>query len=350
MSTRFECLTAPLTKTNWVRSEYFDKVERSIEFHLNFDSAGHAERKPIVRFQGDFDDQATLWKATTGVKWIINCAQLLEHDQIEEFDRCNVQNLTLLVDAAIACNVPYLLHLSTASVCCGSNSNYYGAENTVQVPRRHLLPQYGRSKYQAELVIERANGRPLGDGFGRLRTLTLRPTILYGELDRWFVPRAMKVATSLRGTLPRISNVYIRLQPCYVGNAAWAVCCAKKRIERDASVGGETFFVTDDTPIRDPFDFWQPYLAQRQLKVSSWAVPLWIVLALLSLIQLVVTAIRPLIRIRLGPEWSGDWWNMICTTHFFNRTKITLRMEYDPLYSVDEAMQKSREYYEKCAI
>lgn len=310
---------------------------------------GHIERKPVVRVSANPNDSSELIKMATGVKWIINCAELLEHEDADEFDRCNVHHVNQLVDAAVACNVPYLLHMSSALVCCGTNSNYFAAENTAQVPRQHLLPHYGRSKYEAELLVERANGRPLGDNFGRLRTLTLRPTIMYGELDPWFVCRAMKIANTFHGTLPRISNVYTRIQPCYVGNVAWAVLCAKKRIERDASVGGEAFFVTDDTPISDPFDFWQPFLTRRKLKISRWYIPLYLLILFLNLLHLALRVLRSIRQVRLGNEWNPQWWNTMCTTHFFNRTKITLRLDYDPLYSPDKAVQQSQTYYEKCS-
>lgn len=286
----------------------------------------------------------------SGVKWIVNCTELMEHESSAEFEKCNVTFAGQLIEAAIVFNIPYLIHMSSVMVCCGYNSNYYSTEITTQVAKQRLQQRYGHSKYQAELLMERANGKPLSDGFGRLRTLTLRPTIMYGELDWWFLPRLMQVAQKCKQTLPRLSNIYIRLQPCYVGNVAWAVLCAKRTIQKDASVGGETFFVTDDTPISDPFDFSQSFLAKRGLKVSSWSVPLWFVLMLITIVQFFVQLMKPIFKLKLGPEWNGEYWNSICTTHFFNRNKITLRLNYDPLYSIEEAHQKAQSYYENCSI
>lgn len=63
-----------------------------------------------------------------------------------------------------------------------------------------------------------------------------------------------------KGTLMRVDNIFTRCQMTYVGNAAWACLKAKERLQEDATIGGEEFFITDDTPIVDPYDFLKPYL------------------------------------------------------------------------------------------
>lgn len=50
-----------------------------------------------------------------------------------------------------------------------------------------------------------------------MRTVILRPTFLYGEQDKYYVPMALKWAKDFRGTLIKIDNIYTRLQWCYVG-------------------------------------------------------------------------------------------------------------------------------------
>ena len=289
-------------------------------------------------------------KAMEGVKWVINCAEVSEHNDSSEYDRVNVGGVRELIEAAFHHSVPYLIHMSSSEVCCGDNANYYGAENTVMVPKRHLRSHYARSKYQAELLVGKADGRSLGDGIHRLRAIILRPTMLYGELDERFVVRAMKTAQTFRGVLPRISNVFTRVQPCYVGNAAWACIQAKQRIGRDSSLGGEEFFITDDTQIADAFEFCQPFLKKRGMRVSQVAIPLWVLTIFVLLLRLILDPIRSVYHLRVPHAYRLSTIRLWCTTHFFNRTKATLRLDYEPLYDPNECNRLAVEYYSKCKI
>ena len=69
----------------------------------------------------------------------------------------------ILIDASVECNVKYLLYVSGADVCIGDDPIYFGAENTTPIPKKHILP-YSKTKYDAEVIVKEANGRPLSNG------------------------------------------------------------------------------------------------------------------------------------------------------------------------------------------
>ena len=63
-----------------------------------------------------------------------------------------------------------------------------------------------------------------GDG-SVLHTLVLRPTVMYGELDPWFVVSGLQAAHRSGGILLPVGDGRARMQVSYVGNVSWAHLC-----------------------------------------------------------------------------------------------------------------------------
>lgn len=252
------------------------------------------------------------------------------------------------MNAAIECNTRYFIYVSTVDVVIGDDPIYFGAENTTPIPKSFVMGAYAKTKREAELLVIDYNKKPLADGNGTLRTLILRPSLLYGEGDPHFVTQTLRLTKQMGGKMLRIDNIFTRCQVSYVGNAAWACIKAKERIQVDESIGGEEFYITDDTPILDPYDFLKPYLAMHGMKVSSWSVPFWLVLSILYLVHLFVNLLKPIYHIRLPPACDTKKIKYICNTYFFNRNKAILRLDYDPLYTPEESQSRANEYYKTC--
>lgn len=58
----------------------------------------------------------------------------------------------------------YFVHVSDTSAVCGNDPIYYGAENTIMIPKKHVLEAYGHSKYESELRAAKSNGCLLKNG------------------------------------------------------------------------------------------------------------------------------------------------------------------------------------------
>lgn len=59
-----------------------------------------------------------------------------------------------------------------------------------------------------------------------LHTLVVRPTIMYGELDPWYVVSGLRAAHRRGGILLPVGDGTARMQVSYAGNVAWAHLCA----------------------------------------------------------------------------------------------------------------------------
>ena len=297
---------------------------------------------------GDILNEKLVLDAMQSVDVVIHCAALtdisLDPDE-KAMQRTNVDGTTILLNAAIECNVPYFVYVSTADVVIGPDQIYYGSEATTPIPAKPVMGPYAVTKRQAEVLVIEANNKQLSNGGTNLRTVVVRPTVSYGEGDVHFIPNLLRLAKENKGVLQRIDNIFIRCQVTYAGNVAWAIIKAKDKMRKDASIGGEVFFVTDDSPILDPFDFFKPFLEMHSMRLSSWSVPYWILMLILGLIHLICRIARPVYRIEVPESWDTKKIRFICNTYFFNRNKSILRLDYDPIYSADESMTRALKYY-----
>lgn len=160
----------------------------------------------------------------------------------------------------------------------------------------------------------------------------------------------MRQAKGFNNVLPRIDNIYSRTQATYVGNAAWACIKAKDKLVSGSNIGGEEFFITDDTEIEDAFDFVKPFLESQNLHVAKKTIPFWMVYYAIRILMILIVFIKPFYRYELPERFNLKKIQYICTTYFFNRTKATLRLEYEPFYSKEESFQRSLQYYKSLKI
>lgn len=184
----------------------------------------------------------------------------------------------------------------------------------------------------------------------KLLTVILRPSLIYGEEDNHFITKILAIAKANSNVLRRIDNVFIRMQPVYVGNVAHACLRAKDQMQLDKRIGGEEFIITDDTKVMDPFEFFEPYLQCRQYRLSNRSYPYWLFIMFFSLYCWLIKLVHNVITIKLPSSLTPATVHYICNIYFFNRDKATLRLDYTPLYDHEESQKRSISFYKKVSI
>lgn len=174
--------------------------------------------------------------------------------------------------------------------------------------------------------------------------------MIYGEEDHHFVTRVLSIAKAYSGVLRRIDNIFIRGHPVYAGNVAAACLRTKDKLQADPNLGGEAFFITDDTKILDPFEFFEPYLKARGFRLSDRQYPYWIFIIIFALFTWIISLVRSFYEIKLPQNLTPANLRYLCNTYFFNRNKATLRLDYEPIYNHDEALERSLPYYKSVPI
>lgn len=176
-----------------------------------------------------------------------------------------------------------------------------------------------------------------------LNTVSLRANVMYGELDPYYVTTGLRSAKSRGGKLVRVGRGQSLFQQCYVGNVAAAFVQADTALYNNADIGGEVFYIPDQTPLQNSFSFMQPYLKCRGYSLSEYYLPFSLVYGTVYLLERLLYALSPLIKINLGTEsCSLKYINMDL---YFKGDKAIRMFDFHPVFSVQEAQQRSIAYY-----
>lgn len=183
-------------------------------------------------FEGDVADAET-WNRVTGVSAIIHsAASVFTRSDWPGYIRTNVDATRLAAQRARTLGVP-LIHISSVAV--------YGRHDILPVREDAVIGPvetgefYSRSKWLAEQAVwaEVTQG---------LQAVVLRPCVVYGEGDRLFLPKLVRIAQ--RGWFPLIGTGRQLLRLVYAGNVAEGIVTAL-----EAQQWGKAFNLTNDDPI-----------------------------------------------------------------------------------------------------
>ena len=197
-----------------------------------------------------------------GVRGIVHAAAIVVRPEpLERYVAVNVGGTRLAAETA--CRIgARLVHLSSVAVYGHAAAYAAGsAQITEDFPFQEISPHdfYARSKRMGEEAVREAVGR------GGLSAAAIRPNVIYGERDRIFTPRVVRIAR-LR-IAPAIGPGTNRLSCVYAGNVAAAAVAAL-----DAPIAGfRAYHATEDAP---------PALTQREfarafaeaLGIRAWSV------------------------------------------------------------------------------
>ena len=168
---------------------------------------------------------------------------------------------------------------------------------------------------------------------------------MYGELDPHFVSRVLQSSASSGGTLYQFDCRGGCGQFLYVGNMAWATICAYRSMCKNDKIGGEAFFVTDDTPTSTMFEFCEPYLNKNGHCLSSMAIPYWVMVLLVWCFQCFAWIISPVFRFDI-PLTMQSLKNIGMRITFSN-DKAKQLLGFSPFYDPMTSRQMAMSYYRK---
>ncbi|CAH1801506.1 unnamed protein product, partial [Owenia fusiformis] len=311
----------------------------------------YAEEKPMVTIVGDVTDARQVEEALKGVDAVIHTAGLISYGTFpdeEGMEQINVKGTENIINGCIKKKVERLIYTSTVDVVIGYEDIINGEESTTAIPRRFLFPGYPASKYKAECNVLSAHMNKLHDSDKRLLSLSLRPNVMYGEMDPYYVTTSIKGAKENGGTLPRVGNGRAKFQQAYVGNVAWAHICANEALKSAPSIGGKPYFITDDTPIQNTFTFMEPFLKLHGYSVSRYYLPYWVVYAGFYTLESILWAIQPVKKIHL----DSCLCSIIYINHdiYFNGGQARNKLGYKPVFNPQEAIEKSAKYYAEIKV
>ena len=293
-----------------------------------------AETPGVVSLVGDVRDRDAVFEACRGVDVVVHAASQIDwgHATPERLSEVNVGGTENVLRACRELGVRGLVYTSSMDVVCGTPP-VVRADETLPYPSR-FTNEYARTKALAEQSVIRAN-RP------GLATCALRPCGMFGERDPYHVANVLRIVKG--GGLPfRMGDGRAAFQHVYVGNVAHAHALAMHAlVAPDSKVGGQTYFVTDDSPAVHFFDFMEPILNELgyALPPKSRSVPYSVMWAIGALLEGVALASRPFYR--FAPTLTRSSVRFVCPDHTFVGEKARRDFDYEPIYAEADAIKRT---------
>ena len=189
--------------------------------------------------RGDVRDAPTVARAVEGVDVVFHTAAMAGGwGDARDFEAVNVGGTENVVAACRASGVGSLVYTSSPSVVHAPR-DIEGEDESIPYAE-HFTAHYPRTKALGEKVVRRAASKSL-------RTVSLRPHLIWGPGDRHLLPRL--VARARAGRLRQVGPRDPLTDTIYIDNCVDAHLLAASALAANADLSGRAYFVSDDAPI-----------------------------------------------------------------------------------------------------
>lgn len=244
----------------------------------------------------------------------------------EDFRRVNVTGTENVIAACGEHGIPYLVHTSSPSVV-HSGGDIAGGDESLPLAE-HFHAPYPETKAEAEKRVIEANG-------DSLRTVALRPHLIWGPGDPHILPRLAAKARGGKLALPGPDKV---IDTIYVENAAQAHVQALQELLADGRCAGKAYFVTNNEPLPQG-EIIKRLLAALGIEVEIRAVPVGLAMAAGALCE---TAWKTL-RLKSEPPMTRFAVEQLATAHWYDTRAAREDFGYEPRISIAEGLRQLRQ-------
>ncbi|GIU01967.1 2-alkyl-3-oxoalkanoate reductase [Shewanella algidipiscicola] len=241
----------------------------------------------------------------------------------------NVVGTNNIINACLAHNIPRLVYTSTPSVTFAGVDEAFIDET--QPYAASYLNYYAESKARAEQQVVAANGQVLADG-KLLKTVSLRPHLIWGPEDPHLVPRVIARARAKR--LKLVGRDDKLVDTIYIANAAYGHLLAALALYDDApSCAGQCYFLSNDEPITMAAML-NKILACAHLPAVTQRVPANLAYGVGALLE----GVYWLLGKQQEPIMTRFVAKQLSTSHYFDIAAAKKDLGYQPLISIDDGM------------
>lgn len=331
----------------------------------------YVDKYPVKFYLTDITIEDQLDRPFKGATGVVHSAAVVDVGHYVDRTRMRSVNMIGTTNVVMKCrqwNIEKLVLTSSVDAVIQKGSAFVNqAEGQTVLPLKEdkfLMGYYAFTKAQSEAIVMCTRNKPMANG-KILKTAILRPTVMYGELDPYFVPGTLKLAKMAWGYLPQpaIFQGEPVLQCTYVGNAAWAHALALWKLHEEIKsetepeewreVDGQEIYITDDTHPTVLYEFMKPYLALKGFSLLQVPIPLTFVLFSVYFMSTIMKSFpdswkKWLQNHPFFPTYES--FRMAHSAVHVSRLKSTNCLQYSPLYSEEKARSLSEEYYRDCKI
>lgn len=276
------------------------------------------EAKGVEGHVGDVSDAEAVRRACAGRDVVYHTAALAGvWGPTRAYVLTNVEGTRNVVEGCKAAGVPRLVYTSTPSVVASPDgTSHEGADESLPYPTK-FLADYPRTKVPAERLVLGANGPAL-------RTVALRPHLIFGPGDPHLIPRVL--ARAKAGRLRIVGDGTVKVDVTFVDNAARAHLQAARALEREGSpAAGKAYFLSQGEPIV----LW-PWLNEVLKNLGAPPVTKHISFAAAYRLGAVLEGVWTVLRLGGEPPMTRFVATMLGTSHWFDISAARRDLGYDP--------------------
>lgn len=281
----------------------------------------------VDQVQGDLADTQALQTACKGVDLVFHVAAIPGvWGPYDVFHQVNVLGTENIIQACRDNGIGRLVYTSSPSVVFDGHDMEGGDESLPYPPTYQT--HYPRTKAMAERRVRQAAD-------GRLRTIALRPHLIWGPADNHLVPRIIQRARRLR----RVGDGKNKVDTIYVDNAAHAHILAAEKLTTRPELSGRVYFISQDEPI-NLWEMVNAILAAADLPPVERSISLTAARRIGALLEWVYRTFR----LPGEPQMTRFVAEELATSHWFDIRAAKEDLGYRPLVSTQEGLRRLRQW------
>ena len=281
--------------------------------------------------RGDVSDAAAVAAAVENCDTVYHVAALPGvWGRTEDFERTNVLGTQNVIDACHTHGVGRLVFTSSPSVVFDGR-DHLDADESLPYPESYLC-DYQRTKAEAERRVLAA------DVPGGLRTVAIRPHLVFGPGDNSLTPRVHERAR--KGRLRIVGDGRNVISVSYVENVAAAHLQAADELAGEARCGGRAYFVNEPRPVAVG-DWLDQVLAFGGLPPCRKRIPLGLAYGVGSMLE----TLWSLAFVRSEPPMTRFLALQLGKSHTYSTAAAERDFGYRPVVEWDEAIRRTCEAF-----
>jgi nucleoside-diphosphate-sugar epimerase len=283
----------------------------------------------IQSIQADIRDLEAMEKACEGMDVVFHLAAKVGiWGDYQKYESTNVTGTFNVIKACRKQGVNRLVYTSSSGVVFGGH-DLEGIDESYPYPEKHGSA-YTATKAMAERMVVEANSP-------ELKTISLRPHLVWGPYDAHLIPGVLKRAGS--GKMRRIGDKEHFIDTTYIDNMIDALILSAGALETNPDAAGQVFFITNGEPAR-VWDFINSIIQIAGHPPVRQKIPE----SMAHLAAGVSERFHKLFGIKTEPFMTRYAIRELCTNHWFDISKARDVLGYQPRISYAEGFKLLKDY------
>ncbi len=284
----------------------------------------------ISSIQADIRDPEAIEKACKDKDVVYHLAAKVGiWGDYKDYESTNVNGTFNVIKACRKQGVGRIVFTSSSSVIFDGSADLEGVDESYPYPDNHGS-YYTSTKAMAERLIIEANSK-------ELKTISLRPHLVWGPYDAHLVPGILKRAGS--GKLRRIGDQEHFIDTTYIDNMTDALLLAADALESNPEAAGKILFITNGEPAR-VWDFVNSIIQIAGHPPVQKKIPEKMAMFAAGVSEWFHRAFK----IKSEPFMTRFAIKELCTNHWFDISKAKEILGYTPRVSYAEGFKYLKDY------